>query len=136
MQLVINQIVNLLGAKARRSKRSSDVRSNNPMCKRILASALVCALFLFFGVAGLAQELTVKGNVGGVVVDSTGAVVPGAKVTLTGPMGNLTTPSDSEGNFLFVRLDPGNYSLKVEQKGFKLAEVKGITVVVGRKSNL
>jgi Carboxypeptidase regulatory-like domain/TonB-dependent Receptor Plug Domain len=99
-------------------------------------SLLVCALLLFFGVAGFAQESAVKGSLGGVVVDPTGAVVPGAKVTLTGATGNETATSDGEGNFMFTRLAPGTYSVKVEKQGFKVADAKGIEVSIGRTASL
>src|SRR5215475_1725926 len=101
------------------------------MGRRILISVTACALFLFLGVAGMAQESAVKGNLGGVVVDPTGAVVPGAKVTLTGPTGNETVTSDGEGNFLFTRLNPGIYNVKVEKQGFKATDAKGIEVAIG-----
>src|SRR5262245_34729735 len=106
------------------------------MLRRILVSVLACTLFLFFGVAGLAQESAVTGNLSGVVVDSSGAVVPGAKIALTGPSGTLTTTTDNEGNYSFVRLNPGNYNLRVEQKGFKVAEIKGAAVNIGGTSNV
>lgn len=105
------------------------------MGKRILLCATLCALLLL-NVGVLAQESAVKGNLAGSVVDSTGAVVPSAKVTLTGPTGTATTTSDGEGNFSFNRLDPGQYSVKVERQGFKAADVKGIEVNVGRTANL
>lgn len=73
---------------------------------------------------------------GGVVVDSTGAVITGATVTLTGPTGTQTVTSDSEGNFLFSRLNPGAYSVKVEKQGFKTADASGIEVAIGRTSSL
>jgi carboxypeptidase family protein len=106
------------------------------MGKRILIGALMCALVLFLNVAGFSQESAVKGNLGGTVVDSTGAVVTGAKVTLTGATGSETTTSDNEGNFMFTRLIPGSYSVKVEKQGFKAANVKGVEVSIGRTSSL
>jgi len=106
------------------------------MGKRILLCALACALFLFLGIGGLAQETAVKGNLSGVVVDTTGAVVPGAKVTLTGPEGTLTTPTDGQGNFSFVRLVPGTYSVKVEKQGFKAADATGVEVAIDRTASL
>ncbi|MBZ5529946.1 MAG: carboxypeptidase regulatory-like domain-containing protein [Acidobacteriia bacterium] len=77
-----------------------------------------------------------KGNLGGSVVDTTGAVIPGAKVTLATPTGSETVNSDAEGNFLFSRLAPGMYSLKVEKQGFKASEVKGVEVAIGRTANV
>src|SRR5215469_11994338 len=106
------------------------------MGKRILLGVLAFALFLFLGVVGYAQETAVKGNVSGVVVDTTGAVIPGAKVTLTGPEGTLTTPTDNQGNFSFVRLVPGSYTVKVEKEGFKAAESKGVAVDINRTASL
>jgi Carboxypeptidase regulatory-like domain len=105
------------------------------MGKRTL-SLLACALLLLLGVTGFAQESAVKGSLGGVVMDPTGAVIPGAKVTLTGVTGSETVMSDGEGNFMFTRLVPGAYSLKVEKQGFKVAEAKGIEVSIGRTSAL
>ncbi len=106
------------------------------MGKRILLGVMISALFLSLGVGAFAQESAVKGNLGGVVVDSTGAVVPGAKVTLTGPTGNTTVMSDNEGNFNFSRLVPGVYAVKVEKEGFKATDVKSVEVAIGRTSSL
>lgn len=106
------------------------------MGKRILLGALSCGLLLFLSVGTFAQESAVKGNLGGVVVDPTGAVIPGAKVTLTGPTGTATVNSDDAGNFMFTRLAPGLYSVKIEKQGFKSADVKNIEVSIGRTSSL
>jgi hypothetical protein len=107
------------------------------MGKRILLGVLAFALFLFIGVVGYAQETTVSGNISGVVVDTTGAVIPGAKVTVTGPEGTtLTSPTDNQGNFSFVRLVPGSYNVKVEKEGFKAADAKGIAVYIDRTASL
>ncbi len=56
-----------------------------------MRKALVGLLVLLLSVGLFAQESAVKGNLGGTVADATGAVVPKAKVTLTGPTGNMTT---------------------------------------------
>lgn len=106
------------------------------MGKRILLGSLICGLLLFLSVGALAQESAVKGNLGGVVVDPTGAVIPGAKVTLTGPTGTASVNSDDAGNFMFTRLAPGVYSVKIEKQGFKSADVKNIEVSIGRTSSL
>ena len=50
------------------------------MGKRFSMGVLLCALLLFMGISGFAQESTVKGNLSGVVLDATGAVVQGATV--------------------------------------------------------
>jgi carboxypeptidase family protein len=94
-------------------------------------------LFVLLLSAGLvAQESTVKGNIGGVVADTTGAVVPKTKLTLTGPIGNRTTVADSQGRFMFDLLLPGFYSLRAEQTGFKAVDVKQIEVFTNRTSTV
>jgi hypothetical protein len=105
------------------------------MGHRNLFRVLSCALLLCAGLVGFAQESAVKGNLTGVVVDTTGAVVPEAKVSVTGPSGSLTVATDKEGNFLILRLLPGSYTMKVEKQGFKVADVKGIEVSVGRTAS-
>ncbi len=98
------------------------------------ASAGLLVLLLSVGL--FAQESAVKGNLGGTVVDATGAVVPKAKVTLTGPTGNMTTMTDSQGRFMFDLLVPGYYSAKAEQTGFKAVDVKQIEVFTNRTSTV
>ena len=98
--------------------------------KRLLAPITI--LFLSLGL--LAQESTVQGNLRGTVFDSTGAVVTGAKVTMTGPTGNRSTMSDSEGRFAFDLLTPGYYSVRAEQTGFKAIEIKQVEVYANRTS--
>jgi carboxypeptidase family protein len=97
----------------------------------LLASILVLC---FSGSYVFAQESTVKGNLGGTVIDSSGAVVPNVKVTATGPIGSRTATSDGEGRFMFDLLTPGFYSLKAEQTGFKVVEVKQIEIFANRTS--
>jgi hypothetical protein len=84
----------------------------------------------------VSAESAVKGNVAGLVTDPSGAVVSGAKVTLTGPTGSKASTSDGQGGFLFMLLTPGNYSVRVEKQGFKSAELKNISVDTNRTSNL
>ena len=97
----------------------------------ILSIAVVC-----FGASLFAQESTVKGNLGGTVFDSSGAVVTGAKVTMVGPIGTKTTTSDANGHFQFDLLTPGIYSVKTEASGFKSTEVKQVEVLVNRTSSI
>src|ERR1700678_1028119 len=66
------------------------------------------------------------GSVSGVVEDASGAVVPGASVTLknlgTNESTNVTT--SSAGAFAFPALTPGPYSITVKMTGFVTTEVR------------
>jgi hypothetical protein len=63
------------------------------------------------------------GGIKGVVVDSTIAPVPAAKVTLTLPAGgNKTAAADKEGRFVFSSLAPGTYFLTASAPLFHSAQ--------------
>ena len=68
----------------------------------------------------------------GNVTDSTGAAVPGAKVTLTnlGTNEPRTALTDGGGNYTFVNLLPGNYGIAVEKEGFKKLSRQPIEIQV------
>ncbi len=109
------------------------------MTKKI---TLILALFaMLIGLSGLGfsqatSESSVRGNLAGVVTDPTGAVLPGAKVTVQGPSGERSVDTDAQGRFLFQVLTPGFYSVKVTKEGFSTAQVKTAEVVTGRTSNV
>src|SRR5437773_2524177 len=60
-------------------------------------------------------------NLQGAVQDSSGAIVPKATVTLVnaGTQVTKTTTTDADGNYRFVSLAPGAYTLKVEATGYQ-----------------
>ncbi len=72
------------------------------------------------------------GSVSGFVKDGTGAVVPGAKVTLTNTSTNvqITATSDVNGEYQFPQLAPSTYALVVESKGFKKTTIASVLVQV------
>ncbi len=80
----------------------------------------------------MAQESSVKGNLGGFAVDSTGAAVSGATVTITGATGARRSKTDGAGRFMFSLLIPGFYSVKLEKQGFRTATVKAVEIVIGK----
>ena len=94
--------------------------------------ALAISLCLF--TAAFAQE---SGRVSGVVVDQTGAAVPGAKVELflegTGAAA-LSTVTTSAGVFNFAGVRPATYSLIVEAPGFSKSTTSGIEVNGARET--
>ena len=83
-----------------------------------------------------AQESAVKGNISGTVEDKSGAVVPGAQVSLTGPTGTRTVTTGNDGRFAFLLIAPASYSLKVEKAGFSVAAANDVVVETGRTTAL
>jgi hypothetical protein len=72
------------------------------------------------------------GAIGGTVMDSSAAVLPGATVTLSSAQGTLgsnqETVSDTRGAYQFQRLVPGTYVVKATMTGFRPAEQRNIVV--------
>src|SRR6266550_1345016 len=105
------------------------------MAKKLVTGfALIALLFSLTAISFGQGESAVKGNLGGNVSDPSGAVIQGAKVTITGPIGEKSANTDAGGNFLFQVLIPGSYSVRVAKEGFKSAEVRSAEVVTGRTS--
>src|SRR5262249_52877651 len=106
------------------------------LARRIFSSAL-----LLTGLIGPAASVFAQGagnsTITGTVIDNNG-VVPGATVTLTEVATNVvrTTPSNETGIFRFVALHPGQYSLKVELKGFRTVTVDNFIVDAGALRDL
>ena len=82
---------------------------------------------LFLLVASMATA-QMAGSIRGVVSDTTGAVVPGATVTLTneGTRFSRNIVTDAKGNYFFAAVQPGSYTILVEIQGFKSSEKKGL----------
>ena len=95
------------------------------------------SLLLFAGPAtgiSFAQEIT--GTILGTVTDSSGAIVPNAKVSLTNTDRNAvirTLKTDKNGSYNAPQLPIGHYTVSVEMKGFKRADETGITLNVNDK---
>lgn len=86
------------------------------MSKRLL----VCFIIVFScSIVGLAQSN--RGGISGTVLDQSGAVVPGATVTITNLATNQQTvlTTSLAGSYTAQLLEPVTYDVSVELKGFK-----------------
>ena len=85
------------------------------------ALALLCAIVLSMLTAAVAYAQTGTSSVRGTVADAQGNVVVGASVTLTNTETNAarTTTTSGEGTYAFEFVQPGNYRVEAEAKGFK-----------------
>ncbi len=90
------------------------------------------AIFVFVASTVLAQRI--DGDLRGVVKDPTGAVVPGATVTITNQNTGVSreTETTSLGGFFAGNLLPGVYTVEVEASGFKRAVKTNVRVIANR----
>src|SRR5207248_7127706 len=90
------------------------------------------SIAVLFSPNALAQTTISTGSIQGTISDQSGAVVTGARVTITSKATGqaLTTTSTSSGAYTSGSLIPGDYSVRVESKGFKTIEA-GVAVQVG-----
>jgi hypothetical protein len=96
-----------------------------------------CVLSLSLGLGAWAQDQSSsRGNLSGVVLDASKATVPGAQVTITGPIGTLSQTTNDQGTFLFSTLIPGFYSVKVQKPGFKGANFQGLEVLINKTTSI
>jgi hypothetical protein len=98
--------------------------------------SLLAALFVLLLPVFLHGQAT--GTISGVVDDSTGAVIQNAKVTVVNMATNDTrrSVSDNQGIFSVSGLVDGDYSIRIEAKGFKSWKVTGIHVLPGDRKSI
>ncbi|MEA3005439.1 MAG: hypothetical protein QOI94_708, partial [Acidobacteriaceae bacterium] len=104
--------------------------------KKTPALAAVFVALFSFCAAAIAQVTT--GSLLGTVRDASGAVIPGATVTVT-DTGKGTTSvkqTDTAGNYSVPYLLPGTYNVAVEMKGFKRSVANNVVVDIDQKANL
>lgn len=98
----------------------------------------ILALYVLWAATPLwAQSTTATGTIQGTLTDPSGAVVEGAKITITNKdtAQVLKVTSSSAGAYNSGALVPGNYSVRAEAAGFKTVE-EGVIVKVGVVSGI
>ena len=89
-------------------------------------------------IAGLAPGMIGATSLRGTVTDASGAVVPGARVTVrndeTGASQNTAT--DARGVYQFYNVPPGNSALFVDSPGFKRFDLTNFYIGVGRSNEI
>ncbi len=93
-----------------------------------IRSIAALAVVLLVGLANTALAQSDRGTLTGTVQDASGAVVPGAVVTLTNTSTGaaMSVPTNEAGDYTVPQLPPGTYTVKVEKEGFRPASVTGI----------
>src|ERR1043165_610763 len=79
------------------------------------------SIFLLITVAAVScavAQTAATGAIRGVMTDDSGAIIPAAKVTLSGGGVNRTVQTQADGSYTFAGLAPGQYRIRVSFPGF------------------
>ncbi|HEX2454949.1 MAG TPA: TonB-dependent receptor [Vicinamibacterales bacterium] len=113
----------------------SSVRPSSPI------TTSLCALVVVF--AGILAPATsfaqITGSIAGTIKDSSGSVVPGVTVTVSGPAlqrEKVTATSGSDGTYRVPLLPPGVYQVTYELSGFRSATRDSIDVAINQQATL
>jgi carboxypeptidase family protein/TonB-dependent receptor-like protein len=118
------------------SREPAHLRWRAGASKRIRALVLCLLVFLFVTLSRNDAQIPGTGAISGRVFDPSGAVVPGAAVSVFNEETNWsrTVTATSEGEYRFQLLPPGSYGIAVEALGFKRKQLRSIHVVVAETS--
>jgi hypothetical protein len=96
-----------------------------------LGAGIVAMLLLLFAMPALHAQTTAQ--ISGIVTDNTGAVIPGATVTLVNEATQDTrvVQSNGSGLYSFPALLPSSYTIKVTAKGFDPKSLTGLVLHAG-----
>ena len=97
-----------------------------------LLLATLCIAQAFTSNSAMGQSTIATGSIQGTILDSSGAVIPSAKVTIRNKDTDQTfqLATSSTGAYTSGAIVPGNYSVRAEAQGFKTVE-QSIVVKVG-----
>jgi hypothetical protein len=111
----------------------SKVERELNMAYRYAAKLAAWFAILLMAVIVTRGQSIVTGAISGTVTDPTGAILPDATVTLTNiATGDTQTgKTNTNGTYLFPLLKPGDYTVTVEETGFRAAVTK-VTVILGQ----
>ena len=101
-----------------------------PLSWRKFRLAVLVVAMLGCALPAMAQ---VSGVIQGIVADAQGGVLPGVTFTLRNTETGVvrTSVSESDGQYRFTGLQPGEYDLKAELPGFATVAVDRMTITIG-----
>src|ERR1700732_5017032 len=105
--------------------------SSSRLNTRFSLLTLIALLMVLSSTVVSAQTTVAQGSIQGTVTDPSGAVVSGAKITITNKATAQvsTTSSSSSGTYNSGGLIPGDYVVRVETKGFKTTQLPVVVQV-------
>jgi Carboxypeptidase regulatory-like domain len=111
--------------------------ASRSLCRFLVTVSVLCTGLLLFSATPAWGQAASSGTVVGVLTDPSGAVIPGATVTLTdiSTRETRTTLSNDTGRYVFTNVTPGRYDIVASKKGFAVARIPGQKVNVGAQTN-
>jgi hypothetical protein len=114
------------------------------MTRRLAISSYRCSFVCFLATALLACLVTAAraqvstASINGTVTDPSGALIPGATVTLKNVATNVerSTTTNTAGNYVLVNINPGRYTVTVHKDGFTTASQPEFELQVNQTSTL
>jgi Carboxypeptidase regulatory-like domain len=94
------------------------------------------AVCVFLEATSMFGQNTSTGTVVGTATDPQGAVIPGTTITLTDLTVNNTRKAitNDAGEYVFVNVPPGSYSISASMSGFSTTKIGGLVVSVGTQT--
>ncbi len=102
------------------------------MFRNIKLISMLAVLILGLATFGFAQDRF--GEINGTVLDSTGAVIPNATVTIRGDSFSRTVQANDSGFFRILAVPPGNYKVVAGADGFSSSEETIANVRLGEST--
>lgn len=100
---------------------------------RVIRYAFACALLLSITAYGQST----RGTFTGTVADTTGAVVPNARVTITNAATGVVTftgTTNDEGGYIAPELPVGTYNIAFEAANFKTTELRNVSLAIDQRA--
>ncbi|MBV9341641.1 MAG: TonB-dependent receptor [Acidobacteria bacterium] len=99
---------------------------------------ILAACVFFCSAILLVAQGSYRAQVRGVVIDSSGALIRNAKVTITEVGTNISSSdrTNDKGEYHFTELRPSTYYVKVEVQGFRPQEKTGVVLAVDQQTTL
>lgn len=115
-----------------------EISMNHSKASATLMFSLLLACILVVCAATAAFAQAGRGGISGLVSDPTGAIIPGARVTLLNQSTGVTqhTVTTAAGLYSFVSLNPGSYKVTASMKDFESVARDHVTVTVDQVSTV